>query len=395
MARIVKREVTRGKKYEVRWSWYQDAATPDAQPTRRFAQERFATLEEAKAKKAEVEQRAVDRSLHDPSGGKETFGVWAERWFRDHSIGLKPSTARSYRNLLDASVVPAFGHRRIRSLTTADIQDWVAGLLDRGLAPPTIRHHYLTARHVLTYATHSRAIAYNPALDVRLPTDKSTGRVKQEMVCLDDSQVADLAAALSPPYDLLIVFMCYTGLRCAEVSGLRVGDLDLTNRRVYVRRTVRQVTGAWETHVPKNGKARVVGLPPWLASDLRAYLLAHPRSGDLEAGLWPGREHGGQTRFGGSTGELCWDKPWSRESFYRRQFKPALAAAGLPARMRLHDTRHTAGSLMLRSGIDYYRVADYLGHSVDVLLKIYSHILDADRDADMSKLVRPIRSTSS
>jgi len=94
---------------------------------------------------------------------------------------------------------------------------------------------------------------------------------------------------------------------------------------------------------------------------------------------------------GAGGGALDYGKPWERDAFYKRQFKPALAAAGLPPTVRLHDLRHTAGSLMLRAGIEPYRVAEYLGHSLDVLLKIYAHVLEADREADMDRLARPTR----
>lgn len=391
MARHVKRNVSRGKQWEVRWSWY------DVSGARRWGQQRFATHNEAKAKRAEIESKAVDSSITDATGGRETFEAWAERWFRDHSTTLKPSTARSYRALLDRSVLPAFGPRPIRPVSTADIQDFILGLPGRGLTPPTIRHHYFTVPRVFTYATQRRAIAFNPALGCKLPTDKSTGRAKREIDCLSEEEVAELAAHLTPPYDLLVQFMAYTGRRSGEVSGLNVGDLDLSARTVAVRRTRRKIRASeqhptgWEVHVPKSGKARVVGLPVWLASELRAYVAAHPRSGDLDAPLWPGRTNGGAGRFTGERGAVTYDKPWERDAFYKRQFKPALAEAGLPASVRLHDLRHTAGSLMLRAGIEPYRVADYLGHSLDVLLRIYAHVLEADRTADMELLARPVR----
>lgn len=49
---------------------------------------------------------------------------------------------------------------------------------------------------------------------------------------------------------------------------------------------------------------------------------------------------------------------------------------------------------MLSAGIPPYRVADYLGHDLNVLLTIYSHILDTDRNDDMERMTRPVRQTS-
>lgn len=96
MARIIKRQVKHGKPYEVRWSWWDDTANK-----RRFGQERFRTHAEAKGKKADLETKAVDGAITDHSGGKETVAVWAERWFRDNSPAVKPSTARGHRKMLN------------------------------------------------------------------------------------------------------------------------------------------------------------------------------------------------------------------------------------------------------------------------------------------------------
>ncbi len=45
-------------------------------------------------------------------------------------------------------------------------------------------------------------------------------------------------------------------------------------------------------------------------------------------------------------------------------------------RIRLHDTRHTAASLMLASGTPVKVVSDLLGHSSPTItLSIYAHVL--------------------
>lgn len=45
-------------------------------------------------------------------------------------------------------------------------------------------------------------------------------------------------------------------------------------------------------------------------------------------------------------------------------------------RIRLHDTRHTAGSLMLADGVPTKVVSELLGHaSPNITLAIYAHVL--------------------
>src|SRR5262249_41441280 len=56
-------------------------------------------------------------------------------------------------------------------------------------------------------------------------------------------------------------------------------------------------------------------------------------------------------------------------------FFPLLKKAGLP-RMRFHDLRHTAATILLSRGINPKIVSEMLGHaSVAITLDIYSHVL--------------------
>jgi integrase len=158
MARIVKVKVgEHGRPYEVRWSWY------DAHGQRHFKKERFRTQRDAKARKREVEQQISDASIPDDAAGRLTVSHWAERWYASKSARTKPSTAKGYRVILDASVLPVFGEARIRAITTADVQEWVDGLTQ---APPTIKHHFQTLRAVLAHAVKGKAISTNPAVGV-------------------------------------------------------------------------------------------------------------------------------------------------------------------------------------------------------------------------------------
>ena len=108
-----------------------------------------------------------------------------------------------------------------------------------------------------------------------------------------------------PVYELLTLFMAYTGLRAAEVSGLEVGDLVFApgpRCSVNVRRTKGRKNSAWIVGTLKSKKSRrAVPLPPWLAERIADYLATdHPRADEPTASLWPSRKNGGGYR---ATGE--------------------------------------------------------------------------------------------
>jgi Phage integrase family len=65
----------------------------------------------------------------------------------------------------------------------------------------------------------------------------------------------------------------------------------------------------------------------------------------------------------------------------RRWWVKALADAGLPADFKLHELRHTAASLAIRSGANIKALQNMLGHvSAGLTLDRYGHLYDSDVD---------------
>ncbi len=380
MAHIQKRPGTPNP-YEVRYRIRKDSKVLHRQQS-------FRTAADAKAFKAQIDAEAAygSASLPDVSIARQSFGPYAERWLA--RLKVKDRTRLGYQQLLDTHVLPFFGEVPVGSITASDVEDYVAGLMEKKLHPSTVRHAFTPVHRVLRQAVRDRAIRYNPADGVTLPSLASENRLPFNGLHLSDDQVAHLAEVLDeqPPYGLLVRFMAYTGLRSGEVAGLDVGDVKLG--RVSVTRTRTKIKGGWAESTPKSAKShREVPLPGWLRDDMARYLAEvhpDPRS---DAPLWPGRHRYPDLL---TRGPLDWSEPWERGCFYKSVFKPALTAAGLPSAVRLHDLRHTYASLSLSAGMPPDRVAQRMGHAdLGTLYKVYAHLFQHDDDADMELLARP------
>ena len=67
-------------------------------------------------------------------------------------------------------------------------------------------------------------------------------------------------------------------------------------------------------------------------------------------------------------------RPMGAANLRRRSFEPLLKCAGLP-RIRFHDLRHTAATLLLGEGVHPKIVSERLGNSrVGITLDLYSHV---------------------
>jgi integrase len=62
------------------------------------------------------------------------------------------------------------------------------------------------------------------------------------------------------------------------------------------------------------------------------------------------------------------------------------AAKVSPLAQRPYDLRHAAVSTWLNGGVSPTRVAEWAGHSVDVLLRIYAKCIDGQEDLDLRRI---------
>ena len=178
-------------------------------------------------------------------------------------------------------------------------------------------------RRVFLYAMQHDAIVSNPLDRVDFSANRSTGdRERFTPHPLTASQVAEISAALAghrvdadgnplpayPVYALMVEFAAYSGLRKGELAGLEIRDLSFApvaagspaKAGVRVERTKVRRGNAWVTGTLKSKRSRrSVPLPGWLAAKMADYLAhEHPRAGEPEAPLWPGRTNAGGHRDG-------------------------------------------------------------------------------------------------
>lgn len=73
------------------------------------------------------------------------------------------------------------------------------------------------------------------------------------------------------------------------------------------------------------------------------------------------------------------------DNLYHRYFVPILKESGI-RKIRLHDLRHTFGSLLLQSGASIVYVKEQMGHSsIQVTVDTYGHLVPS---ADISYIDR-------
>jgi integrase len=156
-------------------------------------------------------------------------------------------------------------------------------------------------------------------------------------------------------------------MRFGELLGLRWRDVDLDAGILQVRRTLLRTAAGLHLTEPKTAHSRRrVALAPQAREALRTH-----RGRQAVERLQLGRAWDDQDLvFANAIG-----KPVEAGNLLRRSFWPLLAKANLP-RIRFHDLRHTAATLLLSQGVHPKVVSELLGHSsIGLTLDIYSHVL--------------------
>jgi len=74
------------------------------------------------------------------------------------------------------------------------------------------------------------------------------------------------------------------------------------------------------------------------------------------------------------------------DNLYHRYFLPVLANAGI-RKIRLHDLRHTFGSLLIQAGASIVYVKEQMGHSsIQVTVDTYGHLIPGANTSFVDRL---------
>jgi integrase len=212
---------------------------------------------------------------------------------------------------------------------------------------------------ILDVGVKDRRILLNIARGVTLPR-----KSKRPHTYLSHEQV-DLLATSATTHGTVVLTLAYTGLRWGEVTGLRVGDVDLTRRRLTVRENAVRVGGKILVGTPKSHEARTVPFPSFLTERLAA----------LCEGKTPDR-----ILFGNG---LSYQRtPSTRDGWMVYALKRARMVNPTFPRLTLHDLRHTAASLAVSAGANVKALQRILGHaSAAMTLVVYADLFDDDLDS--------------
>jgi integrase len=224
-------------------------------------------------------------------------------------------------------------------------------------------------RSVLEDAVRQGTLSRNVAKMVERPS-----QARHEMRTWTAEQAATFLEAVASDRLGAAFMLSLYGLRRGEVLGLRWSDVDLDARTITIRVTRVLVvgTGVVEGEPKTERGRRTLPLDDGLAGALRSLRArqARDRLAAGEAYRASCDDCGGEHLVVDESG-----KPY-RPEWYGDRFAALAKTTGLPA-IRLHDARHTCGTLMHLRGVPTAVISKWLGHATaSFTMATYVHSQD-------------------
>jgi integrase len=248
-----------------------------------------------------------------------------ERYKRHQKARIRPTTYARLGGIL--GTLKAHLPAQAKAITKRTVAEYIETRA-ADVKPGTVTKEMSVLKHCLKLAVEWGELNQNPATGARLP-QLPPGRTRY-------LTPGELKAALESAPEWMrapMAFAACTGVRRGELLSLRWMDVDLKNRRLYLRET-------------KNGALRIL---PLSAAALQVI-------GSLPEGA------AGDPVFAGVDG--------ANLSVYTKRVFCRLGIADAS----FHTLRHTAASWLVQQGVDLYAVGQILGHKTPRMTQRYAHL---------------------
>ncbi|MBK7133836.1 MAG: tyrosine-type recombinase/integrase [Bacteroidales bacterium] len=260
-----------------------------------------------------------------------------------------PHTVRSYMNDLDQfhSFLSENGLPEDPvTVTSHDIRAWIVSMLDNNYTTVSVHRKISCLRVFYRYLRKEGVLKTDPLEKVVLPKRKKTLPVFVEEAAMGDLlDVKAFGDGFAGVRNRTIIEMLYmTGMRRAELIGLRNSDIDLSEGTV-------KVTG-------KRNKQRIIPLVKSFNVRLQEYIkLRDEKTVDPE----------GDWFFVTDKGNKLYDK------YVYTIVNTYLAMVTTIEKKSPHILRHTFATHMLNRGADLNSIKELLGHANLSATQIYTH----------------------
>jgi len=335
-------------------------------------------FETVRGRKGDAQKRltellsSLDKGVLIPVG-RLTVAEHLHQWLEGYvKTNCSQRTYDGYQSIIEGHLIPALGSIQLKHLHPQAIQSYYGKSCEK-LSARTVHHQHRVLSQSLKYAVRQGYLGRNPAELVDPPSPR-----KKTMRTLTPFEVEVLFDRAADSYYYPVFYTAVSsGLRQAELLGLRWRDIDLDFLSISVSQVLYKRRGVCQFKEPKTSHSRRrVAMTPKLALFLREYK-EQRESLSLHLGKLLSLD---DLVFANIEGKPL-DPGVLSHTFHRIAIQ-----AGLKD-VHFHTLRHTFASLMLMKGAKPKVISEALGHSsVAFTMDVYSHIISGMQEDAMALL---------
>ncbi|TVQ79812.1 MAG: site-specific integrase [Bradymonadales bacterium] len=284
-----------------------------------------------------------------------TFKEEAEYWISQRRHTLSPGHLKRAEGVF-REWLPRLGNLRPNRITPNLLTTLQAEQVALGLSTTTVNRKIEIITSVLNLAVRHRRIPYNPASGYqKLRIERA------ETTCWEIEEAESFLSFANSKYPkgssdrwkyVVYLLTINTGLRAGEIWGLRRHDLVQGDEIILIQRQFDRLQRGYRATKAKRN--RRVPCNDELKQELLSLIEIQKKLPD-------------EALFQSEA-----SKPMNHDNFRKRVFKADLEEWG-GRKIRFHDLRHVALTLMVASGVDLRTVQDIAGHQDIKTTMDYTH----------------------
>lgn len=292
-----------------------------------------------------------------------TFESFIDTYTADMKNRLKETTWHTKEHIIRTKLLPYFAKRKMNSIQPKDIIAWQNEMIKcrdkngEAYSPVYLKtlHNQLSA--IFNHAVRFYGLKDNPAAKVG---NMGKAKAREMLFWTQEEYKKSSEEMMGKPVSFYAFEMRYwCGIREGELLALTPADFDFEKRTVTINKSYQRLNGQDLITTPKTEKSnRVITMPQFLAEEIQDYL-------KMLYGIGPD------------------DRMFTvTKSYLHREMDRGAKEAGVP-RIRIHDIRHSAVSLLIDMGFSATAIADRVGHeSIDITYN-YAHLFPS-KQAEMA-----------
>ena len=362
------------------WQFVIDAPTP-SQQRRQIRRRGFPTKRDAINALNELRKQ---EQLLATDNLNLTYGTYlTEIWLPQRTATLRPTTTYGYTKTINNTLIPTLGHLHLHNINRRTLEHLYAQLLttggqnNKGLSRKTISNLHGLISKSLDDAVRWDYLNANPASGAQLPKAP-----RPEMTAWTAEQATQfLNTQQDNPRHAIWRLALTTGLRRGELCGLQWKHINFDNNTIAINQT-RVVAHKAILSSPKTQAGnRILHIDNDTSQALQQ-LKQHNDNRHQQLGDTPTQDD--------YIIEDDLGTPPHPETV-TRWWNTDLATTNLP-KIRLHDARHTAATLLFQAGIPHKVITQRLGHSdITTTMRLYQHTTTEDDQNAASALAKALK----